>query len=73
MYCLRDNFVFEKNETPFCQHASEKGLFLLLFFQKKMFSSLVQIFVVSSDGRQQSNELHTNQSQLFKVGQAPFR
>lgn len=40
-----------------------------------MFSSLVQIFVVSmcSDSRQQSNELHTNQSQLFKVGQAAFK
>lgn len=74
MYRLRDNFVFEKNETLFCQCASVKRLFCCyFFFFKKKFSSLVQIFVVSIDSRQQSNELHTNESQLFKVGHAAFR
>lgn len=68
---------FLKNETPFCQRASVKGLFccFFFFFKKEKFSFLVQIFAVSmsSDSRQQSNELHTNQSQLFMVGQAAFK
>lgn len=73
MYCLRDNFVFEKMRLLSANVPQWRDFFVVIFFLKKMFSSLVQIFVVSSDSRQQSNELHTNESQLFKVGHAAFR
>lgn len=76
MYYLGDNFVFWKKWASFLSMCLSEGTFLLLlFFKKEMFSSLVQIFAVSmsSDSRQQSNELHTNLSHLFKVGQAAFK
>lgn len=75
MYYLGDNFVFWKMRLLSANMPQWRDFFVVIFFSKKKFSSFVQIFVVSmsSDSRQQSNELHTYQSQLFKVGQAAFK